>query len=211
MNDERPLEAPSDRFFFIFFFGPATTRASPLRSDPRDRRSNQILSVIASLGIDSTSTRWCGVEIYGARTDHGRFEPPWRGSLRALIPYRLATAPWIFSHSSSGQTTTPIIGLRTLEDFRQSTPAIAERRVQMQLMLAFALVALAVSAGGVYGVSSYATQARRREFGIRMALGAQRRDIFGLALRDGANVTALGGSSARVGARGSTSGPCSTT
>ena len=88
--------------------------------------------------------------------------------------------------------TMPIIGLRALEELRQSTPAIAERRVQMQLMLAFALVALAVSAIGVYGVSTYATQARRREFGIRMALGAQRRDIFGLALRDGAKVAALG-------------------
>ena len=63
-------------------------------------------------------------------------------------------------------------------------PLIAERRLQMQLMLLFAIVALVVSAIGVYGVSAYATEARRREFGIRMALGASQRGVLWLALRD---------------------------
>jgi ABC-type antimicrobial peptide transport system permease subunit len=88
--------------------------------------------------------------------------------------------------------TLPIIGLRTLEEFRRSTPAIAERRLQTQLMVVFALVALAVSAIGVYGVSAYATEAREQEFGIRMALGASRRGVLWLALRDGAHVALLG-------------------
>ena len=88
--------------------------------------------------------------------------------------------------------TMPIIGLRTLDEFRRSTPAIAERRVQMQLMLVFAVVALVVSAVGVYGVSAYAMEARRREFGIRLALGAPRRRVLWLVLRDGVNVAALG-------------------
>ena len=88
--------------------------------------------------------------------------------------------------------TMPIVGLRTVEEFRRSTPAIAERRLQMQLILVFALVALAVSAIGVYGVSAYATEARQREFGIRIALGASRRGVLLLALRDGASVAALG-------------------
>lgn len=88
--------------------------------------------------------------------------------------------------------TLPIIGLRTLEEFRRSTPAIAERRLLMQLSLVFALVALVVSAIGVYGVSAYATEARRREFGIRLALGASQHDVLWLALRDGAQAAALG-------------------
>jgi len=85
-----------------------------------------------------------------------------------------------------------LVGLRTLNEFRRSTPAIADRRMQMQLMLAFALVALVVSAIGVYGVSAYAMEARRHEFGIRMALGASRRGVLWLALRDGANVAGIG-------------------
>ena len=85
-----------------------------------------------------------------------------------------------------------IPSVRTLEEFRRSTPAIADRRMQMRLISVFALVALAVSAIGVYGVSAYATEARRREFGIRMALGASRRRVLWLALRDSAGVAVLG-------------------
>jgi putative ABC transport system permease protein len=85
-----------------------------------------------------------------------------------------------------------ITGLRTLENFRQGTDAIAQRRLLMQLISVFALVALAVSAIGVYGVSTYATQARRREFGIRMALGASSQGVLWLALRDGAHVASIG-------------------
>jgi predicted permease len=88
--------------------------------------------------------------------------------------------------------TLAIVGLRTLDDLRRSTPPIAERRVQMQLLVVFAIVALAVSAIGVYGVSAYATEARRREFGIRMALGASQRHVLWLALGDGFRVAILG-------------------
>jgi putative ABC transport system permease protein len=88
--------------------------------------------------------------------------------------------------------TLPVIGMRTLEEYRRTTPAIAERLLQMRLMLVFALVALAVSAIGVYGVSAHATEARRREFGIRLALGASRGRVLWLALRDGAGVAILG-------------------
>ena len=85
-----------------------------------------------------------------------------------------------------------IIGMRTLDEFRRSTPAIADRRLQMQLMLAFALVALIVSAIGVYGVGAYAMEGRRHEFGIRMALGAPRAVVLWLALRDGAGAALAG-------------------
>jgi len=85
-----------------------------------------------------------------------------------------------------------LTGLRTLDDVRTATPAIAERHMQTRLMVVFAVIALVVSAIGVYGVSAYATEARSREFGIRMALGASRQRVVWLVLRDGAGVGALG-------------------
>ena len=85
-----------------------------------------------------------------------------------------------------------LVDIKTLEEFRRNTPTIADRRLQMQLMLAFALVALVVSAIGVYGVSAYAMEARRHEFGIRMALGASRRGVLWLALQDAARVAVVG-------------------
>jgi predicted permease len=90
------------------------------------------------------------------------------------------------------EPTMPLIGMRTLDDFRRSTPAIADRRLQMQLMAAFAILALVVSAIGVYGVTAYAMEARRRELGIRIALGASRGRVLWLALRDGAHIAILG-------------------
>jgi putative ABC transport system permease protein len=60
------------------------------------------------------------------------------------------------------------------------------------LMLVFGAVALVMSAIGVYGVMSYSVAQRRHEIGIRMALGAQRRDLLGLFLRQGASTAALG-------------------
>jgi predicted permease len=88
---------------------------------------------------------------------------------------------------------TLVVGaLTSVEDLRRATPAIAERRVQMQLLLVFAVVALVVSAIGVYAVSEYAIEARRREFGIRLALGASRSGVLWLALRDGAQAALFG-------------------
>jgi predicted permease len=104
----------------------------------------------------------------------------------------LLLAPAIREAVKRVDPTLLITGMRTLDDVRQSAPAIADRRVQMQLISVFALVALAVSAIGVYGVSAYATEARRREFGIRMALGASRRRVLWLVLRDGAHVAMVG-------------------
>src|SRR6185503_815012 len=90
------------------------------------------------------------------------------------------------------EPTMPIIGMRTVDDFRRSTPAVADRRLQLQLMATFAILALIVSAIGVYGVNTYAMEARRRELGIRIALGASRGRVLWLALRDGAHIALFG-------------------
>jgi ABC-type antimicrobial peptide transport system permease subunit len=65
------------------------------------------------------------------------------------------------------------------------SPGIANRRLVMQLLVAFALLAVVVAAIGVYGVCAYAMGARAREFAIRIALGSPRRRVVWLALRDG--------------------------
>ena len=69
---------------------------------------------------------------------------------------------------------------------------LASRRFAMILLAAFAVVALLLSSIGIYGVISYIARQRTREIGIRIALGAQRRDVLRIVLGQGTKVALLG-------------------
>jgi putative ABC transport system permease protein len=84
----------------------------------------------------------------------------------------------------------PIYDARTLDDVVERS--LAQRWLQTTLLTAFASIALLLASIGVYGVIAYAVGQRRREFGIRLALGAHRSEIVGLVMRRGALLFAAG-------------------
>jgi predicted permease len=86
--------------------------------------------------------------------------------------------------------TLPVFGQRTMQALLADS--MVRRRIVLSLMSAFAAVALLLAAVGTYGVMSVAAHQRVREIGIRMALGAQRRDIERLMVRPGLMLAAVG-------------------
>jgi putative ABC transport system permease protein len=70
--------------------------------------------------------------------------------------------------------------------------AAAERRFALIIFEAFGIAALVLSATGIYGVLSGSVAERKREIGVRSALGASRGTILGLVVRQGMTLTALG-------------------
>jgi putative ABC transport system permease protein len=75
---------------------------------------------------------------------------------------------------------------------RRMHAAVAAPRFRAILLAAFGVIALALSVIGIYGVISYSTAHRKREIGVRVALGAQPRDIVRMVLSEGLLLALIG-------------------
>jgi predicted permease len=92
----------------------------------------------------------------------------------------------------------PFYRVRTMEDIMSES--LTSRRTPTMLAVAFGVVALFLATIGIYGVLAYQVTQRRREMGIRIALGSDAAGIFGLILREGATLLVIGFAAGLAGA-----------
>ncbi|HYN08838.1 MAG TPA: ABC transporter permease [Vicinamibacterales bacterium] len=84
----------------------------------------------------------------------------------------------------------PIFAVRTMDQI--VARSLAERRFSLLLMAAFAGLTVVLATLGLYGMLAQRVELRRREIGVRMSLGATGRRVFGLVVRQGLTIVAVG-------------------
>jgi putative ABC transport system permease protein len=92
----------------------------------------------------------------------------------------------------------PVPAFRTMQEMLEES--VAQRRFQMLLAAVFAATALLLASVGIYGVVSYSVTRRTNEMGLRLALGAESRNLCAMVLRQAMTPVTLGLAAGVVGA-----------
>ena len=92
----------------------------------------------------------------------------------------------------------PVSDVRTMQTLMDAL--LRTREFTLRLLAAFAAVAITLAVVGLYGVIAYGVSQRRREFGIRVALGAQRRQIARMVVAEGGRIAVVGVAFGLIGA-----------
>lgn len=141
----------------------------------------------------------------GMREDYPEINVPfWQNPrLRASIALKTDGDPKAYLRSIAAAVNSvdpdmPLAGARTVDEIISDSLAIP--RFSVVLFASFGALGLLLAAVGIYGVMAFGVAQRTHEFGVRIALGAQRSRVIGLVLKEGTTLALIGGLIGLIGA-----------
>jgi putative ABC transport system permease protein len=156
--------------------------------EPRDGDWMTVVGVVADTKQFALNEP-IDIEMFAPHTQEANWFPPSHVAVRSSRePLGLASAARAIVHELDPSM--PVSDIKTMEAVVSGS--VAPARFNTAVIGAFAVVALALAAVGVYGLLSFSVAARTREFGVRTALGAAPREITRLVVGDGVKVALLG-------------------
>jgi len=150
--------------------------------------SREVVGIVGDVKINGLDVIQPIEMVYEAMDQNERIPAMVLSVHTSLSPVRLISAVADVVHHVDPEE--PVVGAATMDTVLDQS--LAKQQLSMTLLGAFAGLALLLAMVGVYGVEAYAVRQQVREIGIRMALGAQRHDIFQLVVGKGLKLTLLG-------------------